>query len=114
MNREKIFYWLPRYMAIFYILFLAIFALDVFIPGETIGYYLVALFIHLVPNLILTAILFIAWKYEKAGSLLFTISFFILLAVFREKSFLWMQFLLFSPLLVVSILFLFHSVYKRR
>lgn len=74
MKKITIFYWLPRILGIVFILFLAIFALDVFIPGKTIPYYIVALFMHLIPNFVLAGMLFIAWKNEQIGGFLFLLA----------------------------------------
>lgn len=102
--------WLPRILAILYILFLGIFALDVFIPGQSLNYYLTALFIHLIPNFILLTILIIAWKWEKAGGLMFILAFLGFLIFFGGKGIEWIQFLLFSPLFLIGILFLMNKV----
>ena len=52
--------WTPRVLTILFILFMAIFALDVF--GEySFPLILVALFMHLIPNFILIGVLLVAW-----------------------------------------------------
>ena len=71
MNKEKFFFWLPRALSIIFILFLGLFALDIFIPDQPLSYYLIGLFMHLLPNLLLIALLAIAWKWEKIGGILF-------------------------------------------
>lgn len=111
MRSKKIIYWLPRILSILYIGFLGLFALDVFIPNQTIGYYVVAFFMHLIPNFILAVFLVIAWKNEKVGALLFFAAFLILMVMFWSRSFIWTQFILFSPLLIISLLFALHSKY---
>jgi hypothetical protein len=64
-------FWAPRSLAILFILFLGLFALDVF--GEGLGLWgtLVALFMHLIPNFILLAVLILAWRWEWIGASLF-------------------------------------------
>jgi hypothetical protein len=114
MDKKIILYWFPRVLAIFYIMFLAIFALDVFIPGQTLSYYLGALFMHLIPNFVLAAFLYWGWKNEKVGAALFLLAFLVMFAMFWDRSFIWLQFLLFSPLLLVSFLFWFHTRYGGR
>lgn len=71
--RSKYLYWAPRILAILFIAFLSIFALDVFSKGYSSLELLVALFIHLIPSFVLLAILLIAWKWEKAGGIIFII-----------------------------------------
>jgi len=69
---NKLLFWLPRGLAIIYILFISLFALDVF--GEyNFPEVLVALFMHLIPNLILIALLIVAWKKELIGGVLFIV-----------------------------------------
>ena len=67
---KKFIYWLPRVLSILFILFLALFALDVF--GEY-GFpeILIALFMHLIPNFLLIIALVIAWKWEVVGGVIF-------------------------------------------
>ena len=67
---NKILYWAPRVLTILYIAFISIFALDVF--GEY-GFpeVLVALFMHLLPTIVLVIILLIAWKKELIGGIIF-------------------------------------------
>lgn len=68
---NKYLYWAPRVLAILFIMFISIFALDVF--GEGYGFLelLVALFMHLIPVFILAAVLLIAWRWEKIGGIIF-------------------------------------------
>lgn len=106
-------YWLPRILSILYILFLGIFALDVFIPGQSLTYYLTAFLIHLTPNFILAVILYIAWKHEIIGAILYVLAFLFLFAMFWDRSFVWIQLILFSPLLITSFLFIFNSIYEK-
>lgn len=112
MKYLKILYWAPRILGILYILFLAIFALDVFIPGETMSFYLIALFMHLIPNFVLLVLLLISWRNEKSGALLFAVSFTVLLFMFWDKNAFVMQLLLFSPLLIISLLFFIYTKYN--
>ena len=70
---EKIFYWLPRIICILAILFISMFAADSFVPGLNIWRQLGSFLIHLIPSLVLTAILVIAWKWEFVGGIIFVI-----------------------------------------
>jgi hypothetical protein len=67
---RKILYWLPRVLAIFFIAFISIFALDVFEQPQ----WFLALLIHLIPSYILSLITFVAWKHERAGGFLFLLA----------------------------------------
>ncbi len=64
-------FWAPRSLTILFILFLGLFALDVFGEGHGFLGTLFALFMHLIPNFIVLAVLILAWKWEWIGGLLF-------------------------------------------
>jgi len=53
-ERMRFFYWLPRILAMLFIGFLSLFALDVFIPGQPLFSMIGAFLIHLIPSFILT------------------------------------------------------------
>lgn len=72
-KKQKLFLWLPRGLAIALILFLWLFALDVFSEGYSFGQLLLALLMHSVPNLILLVALLIAWHKRLTGSIIFAI-----------------------------------------
>jgi hypothetical protein len=63
-------HWAPRIICILAILFVGIFAFDVFDPALTFWQQMFALFMHLIPNFILIIFLVIAWKWELAGGLI--------------------------------------------
>ena len=112
-NREKILFWIPRVLSIVYIGFLALFALDVFQPGGTFGYYVVAFLMHLIPNFILLALLIVAWKYEIIGGILFLLSG-IIFTFFFETYAMLVSFLLISvPVFLIGVFFLYNG-YKKR
>lgn len=69
---DKIIHWIPRIICILAILFVSMFAFDVFSPDLTIWQQISALLIHLIPSFILTGILIIAWKWEKIGGIILT------------------------------------------
>jgi hypothetical protein len=94
---KKIVYWLPRIIALLYILFISIFALDVFSEPA----WLTALIMHLIPSFILIVITWIAWKRELIGGF----GFLLLGAV---GTFYVHSFILMIPVFVTGILFLFH------
>ncbi|MGA2902399.1 MAG: hypothetical protein ABSD98_01095 [Candidatus Korobacteraceae bacterium] len=67
----KVLFWAPRLLCIAYIVFLGLFALDVF--SEFHGFWRVtaALLIHLIPSFIVALVLALAWKWEWIGAVLF-------------------------------------------
>lgn len=78
MNMErkvnKFIYWTPRVLSILFILFLALFSIDVFEEGGTIWDIAVKLFMHNIPALILLIVLIITWKYEIVGGIVFILA----------------------------------------
>ena len=58
-------------MTVLFILFLSLFALDVFHEGKGPLETVVALFMHLIPHIILILTLVVAWRWEWIGGLLF-------------------------------------------
>lgn len=70
---NQLLYWTPRVLAIMAIAFVSLFALDAFQPGEPLGRQLLAFLIHMIPSFVLMAVLWLAWKRELAGGILFAL-----------------------------------------
>ena len=94
---KQIFYWLPRILAILFVAFISMFALDVF--GEP--QWFLALLMHLIPSFILVTLTVIAWKYEQLGGLLFIVAGVFLLISSRFESL-----IISVPAIIVGVLFL--------
>ena len=69
--RRRTLFWAPRILAMLYIAFLSIFALDVFREEHGFWRIVAALSIHLVPAFVLIAALILAWRWEWIGAALF-------------------------------------------
>lgn len=69
----QIIHWLPRILCILAILFISMFALDAFEEGQSLGRQILAFLMHLIPSFVLIVLLIIAWKWELAGGILFSI-----------------------------------------
>ena len=122
MFKTKILYWLPRLLCIVAILFISLFALDAFQPEHTIWQQIGAFLMHLIPSLILLALLLIAWKWEYIGGIIFTViglgfSPFIFKHNYDMNHSIWMSLGIISmitlPFVVVGILFImshFHNI----
>ena len=61
-------YWAPRLLAIAFILFISLFSLDALQQGS------VALLIHLLPSVLMSLVLAIAWRREWIGALFFALA----------------------------------------
>lgn len=68
---KKTLYWAPRIAGILFILFISLFALDIF--DMQLGFWgtIVGLFMHLIPSILLAIAIVIAWRQEWFGALLF-------------------------------------------
>lgn len=67
----RLLHWSPRIICILAILFISMFAIDAFGPEKTIWQQLADFTIHLIPSFALLVILFIAWKWEFIGGIIF-------------------------------------------
>ena len=63
----SVFYWLPRVLSILFVIFITLFALDVFGPDFS----WIALLMHLLPTLLLAALTWVAWRREYLGGLIY-------------------------------------------
>ena len=111
----RLVHWLPRVLCILAILFVSMFALDSFSPGHTIWQQLGTFFIHLIPTYVLTAILIIAWKWEKIGGIIFMViglalSPFVFMLNYNRTHSVWVSLFIIAvitfPFVVVGILFI--------
>ena len=64
-------FWAPRVLSIAFIVFLSLFALDVF--GAYRGFWrtLLALIMHLIPSIVLLVAVILAWRWEWIGAALY-------------------------------------------
>jgi hypothetical protein len=67
-------FWTPRILSILFILFLALFSLDVISSEYSIGEILLGLLMHNIPSLVLLIVLLISWKYEIVGGIVFLLA----------------------------------------
>jgi hypothetical protein len=113
MFKSRLHYWLPRILAVLFILFISLFALDVFSVYETIGEIAIALFIHLIPSFLLIIATVIAWRWRLTGGILFLLLGVISILFFNSY---WhvLTFLLVSlPPILLGLLFIWESQWNR-
>ena len=67
-------YWTPRILSILFLLFLAMFSLDVF--DMDLGFWgtIAGLFMHNIPTFILLAVVIVSWKREIVGGVAFILA----------------------------------------
>jgi hypothetical protein len=120
-NRKagKLIYWTPRILSILFLVFLALFSLDVFDEKLTFGQTMLALLMHNIPTLILLAIVFISWKYEIIGGIAFILAglFYITMRA-TSKSFEWYMIswiaIIAGPAFLIGALFLVNWFKKKQ
>lgn len=71
---RRVLFWTPRLLSIAYIVFLSLFALDVFSEGYSFWRTGLALVIHLLPALVLVVVLILAWQWEWIGAVLYAVA----------------------------------------
>jgi hypothetical protein len=105
-------FWTPRIAGILFILFISLFALDIF--DEQLGFWgtIVGLFMHLIPSILLTIALIIAWKWEWVGAVLF-IGWAVWYVVFMQ-GFFWTVYVIIAGLpALIGLLFLAGWIWRK-
>jgi len=64
---KSVLFWVPRVLMILAVLFMGIFSLDAFEGDHTLGQKLLGFLMHIIPVLVIAAILVLAWKQELWG-----------------------------------------------
>lgn len=104
-SRHELIVWAPRIVGIGLALFLGIFATDVFIENRGIVGTLVAVAMHLIPAIVVLALVLIGWRHEGVAGLCF-----VALAVFYAATSLenpaWIV-VIAGPLALLSALFFY-------
>ncbi|MFH1209700.1 MAG: hypothetical protein V1663_02845 [archaeon] len=119
---SKFVYWTPRILSILFLLFLALFSLDVFDSKMDFWGTVLGLLIHNIPVFILLAIVIISWKYEWVGGIVFILAglFYIFLMILRalknpnEWDMLSYSFIIAGPAFFIGILFLIGWFKKKK
>ncbi len=112
---KQILFWAPRVAGILFVLFISLFAFDVF--GEGLGFWgtLLALFMHLLPSILLAIAIYIAWKREWVGALLFIGWAIWYVAFFRDRDFPWSVYAIIAGIpAVIGLLFLADWVWRKQ
>ena len=102
---NKLLFWAPRILAIAFILFLGLFALDSFEGDKTLIQKLGGFIIHLIPNFVMILILVFAWKHEWVGTIAFVLLGFAYLVISWGKFPVANYVLISGPLFLIGVLF---------
>ena len=113
---KKTLFWTPRIAGILFALFISLFAFDVFEEGLGFWGTLLALFMHLLPSILLAIAIAIAWKKrEWVGALLFIGWAVWDLAFFIDRNFPWVTYAIIAGLpAMIGLNFLADWVWRRQ
>jgi hypothetical protein len=111
-SRNHVIRWSPRIVGIGLAVFLALFAVDVFIEDLGILGTLVALTMHLVPSILVLALVVVGWKHEGIAAAGFVALALVYAGTMRERL-PWIA-LVATPLGLVSALFFYSWWVKTR
>jgi hypothetical protein len=108
---KRMLFWSPRVLSILFVLFISLFALDVFNEGLGFWQTLLALLIHLIPTGLVIVAIVLAWYREWIGAVLFIAGgLWYLFANLRHVS--WIL-TISGPMLLIGILFLLSWLYRK-
>ncbi len=106
-------FWTPRLMGILFIIFLSLFALDIFGQGYSFWETVVGLFMHLIPSIVLTTAVVLAWKWEWVGATLF-VGWAVFYMIIARGDFDWSVYALIAGIpFVIGVLFLVGWIHRR-
>jgi len=109
-NLNKKLYWAPRILGVVFILFISLFAFDVF--GNNYGFWktTAAFLIHLAPVYVMFVVLYIAWRLELIGGFIYLfLAFYYIFTV--NSSFLF-KLPIAAPLILIGGLFIWDKYSK--
>jgi len=106
--KEKSLLWIPRILAILAILFMMLFSLDCFEAGQGLRNQLTCFVMHNIPAFIIAVILFISWKWELLGGLLFMAAAVAGSIFFNGFGGNWGVNIIMAPFLLAGVLFMIH------
>jgi hypothetical protein len=70
-SADRVLFWTPRVLTLFFAAFLALFALDATGHGLSLWHSVVVVGMHLVPTAVVLGVLAVAWRWESVGAGIF-------------------------------------------
>jgi hypothetical protein len=108
-------FWTPRVAGILFVLFISLFAFDVFEEGLGFWGTLLALFMHLLPSILLAIAIYVAWKREWFGAVLFIGWAIWYVVFFRDRDFPWITYAIIAGIpTVIGLLFLVDWIWRKQ
>jgi hypothetical protein len=112
---KTILLWTPRVLGILFVLFISLFALDIF--EMRLGFWgtILGLFMHLIPSIVLAIAVALAWKWEWVGALGFLGWAVWYLLVFFQSGFDWVTYVMIAGLpVLIGLLFLVGWAWRKQ
>lgn len=120
---KNLFHWAPRILTIVSILLISMFALDSFSSGVPLLKQIGAFLMHLIPSIVLLAILAVAWNHRLTGGIIFIITGLVLSPFlysmnFRNNNSIWMSIgivaIITLPFIIAGVMFIVDYYYSRK
>lgn len=109
---KKTLYWTPRIGGILFVLFLSLFALDVFEMNLGFWETILGLFMHLIPSILLAIALALAWRWGWIGAVIF--AGWSIFYITSTRGFPWSVYAIIAGIpFVIAILFLLDWIYRK-
>jgi hypothetical protein len=113
-QQNKIIFWLPRLLTLFFAIFISLFALDVFSEESSFWQAVVGFIIHLIPTFVILLILYLAWRREWVGSIFFALLGILYIVMSRLKMDILAYIFISGSLFIIAFLFLWAWLNKRK
>ena len=114
MKQSQIIYWTPRILTMAFAAFLSIFTLDIFSEPFSLFGKAVALFMHLIPSMMVVAILAVIWRHEWLGAIFFPLLAALHVSSMWHRPLHWSAYAIIDgPLLLLAVLFLLNWINRR-
>jgi hypothetical protein len=110
---EKIVFYGARILAVLFIIFISLFALDVFGEGYSAPETIIALFMHLIPTILLILVLVLSIKNPRLGGAMFILVGVTYLIMTSGKMDIVTKFIIGGPPIIAGVLFLFSRPEKK-
>ena len=113
-KKTSILNWVTRGLIILYVLFISLFALDATEGIATVGEKVIAIFMHLLPSLLLLFVLLIVWKRQLIGAILFMVLAIVFTVFFNTYKDLIIFLIISLPLFVISLISYLSYKYSKK
>jgi len=110
----KILLWFARILAIAAILFISLFALDVFEGTQSFGIKLLAFLKHNIPDFLFLIALIVSWKNKLAGGIFFIVLFFAAGIFWKSFTGNWGSLILILPFAISGLIFIIYGLLTGR